>query len=66
MNQVNKVTARNLRGAARELGMVGGFVWICQNCEDRARKIHGEKWARRVAALHCIKTGHTVRVYDFK
>lgn len=57
---------RIVRKLARATNAAGGFIWVCVDCGFRAKRLHGEGWARNVAVNHTVSSHHTVRVLELE
>lgn len=57
---------RMIRKLARIADVVGGYIWLCVDCDFRGNRVHPEGWARAVAVNHVKDTGHTVRMLELK
>jgi len=63
---MSKGTLKLLKKLARRANATAGWVWICIDCQHAARRVHDERWARRMAIRHVDETDHTVRMLGLK
>lgn len=62
----SRTVERMIRKLARAVDVQGGFMWLCVDCDFKAKRLHPEGWTRAVAVNHVEYTGHTVRVLELK
>jgi hypothetical protein len=63
---MSKSLKREIRKLARKAEVMGGYIWICVDCDYAAQRVHEERWARNMAEFHVDTSGHTVRMLRLK